>query len=58
VFDIKDFAKFVKKIAEIQQDLLVVLLKLMPEDKRKKMILSLSNIKEVQTAVNSIAKYL
>jgi len=58
VFDMKDFAKFVKKIAEIQQDLLVVLLKLMPEDKRKKMILSLSNMKEVQTAVNSIAKYL
>jgi DNA polymerase III delta prime subunit len=56
--DIKDFAKFVKKIAEIQQDLLVVLLKLMPEDKRRKMILSLSNMKEVQTAVNSIAKYL
>jgi energy-coupling factor transporter ATP-binding protein EcfA2 len=58
VFDMKDFAKFVMKIAEIQQDLLVVLLKLMPEDKRKKMILSLSNMKEVQTAVNSIAKYL
>ena len=56
--DEKDIVNFSKKLAEIQGDLLVVFIRLLPKSMRNALVIKLSGIPSIRDVVMSIAKYL
>jgi hypothetical protein len=56
--DEKEVINFSTKLANVQGDLLVVFIRLLPKNMRSSMVLKLSGVPEIQKTIQSIAKYI
>jgi energy-coupling factor transporter ATP-binding protein EcfA2 len=56
--DEKEVVNFAVKLANVQGDLLVVFIRLLPKSMRNSMVLKLSGVPEIQKVIQSIAKYI